>query len=121
MKIFNGKVIANKMEKTATVAVERIVAHPVYKKRVRRIKKYHVHDTFGTQPGQKVKFIACRPFSKLKRWKIISVVDLEKKKQPIVDSNKKKDLQDKSKIKSQKSKLQIKEEKKAKTKNKGKS
>ncbi len=71
MKIFTGKVISKKMEKTATVAVERTVIHPVYKKRMRRMKKYHVHDIFGTKVGQTVQFTASKPYSKTKRWKII--------------------------------------------------
>ena len=73
MKVFTGRVISKKMQKTATVAVERVVVHPIYKKRVRRIKKYQVHDDFGAQVGQVVKFAASRPFSKTKKWKIIEV------------------------------------------------
>ena len=80
MKIFTGRVIGKKMDKTATVAVERIVVHPVYKKRFKRIKKYHVHDEEGTKVGQKVKFIASKPYSKLKRWKILEIIDLNKDK-----------------------------------------
>lgn len=75
MKIFSGKVISTKMTKTATVAVERIVAHPVYKKRYKRVKKYHVHDDLGARVGQKVKFVASKPYSKLKRWKIIEIIE----------------------------------------------
>ena len=71
MKIFTGKVVSKKMEKTATVAVERIVVHRLYRKRFKRVRKYHVHDETGSEVGQVVKFIACKPFSKLKRWKII--------------------------------------------------
>jgi small subunit ribosomal protein S17 len=74
MKVFQGKVISTKMAKTATVAVERVVVHPVYKKRLRRIKKYHVHDEIGVKVGQRVAFVAARPLSKLKRWKIISII-----------------------------------------------
>lgn len=71
MKIFTGKVISKKMRKTATVAVTRTVVHPVYKKRVRRVKKYHVHDEHGVEVGQEVKFTACKPYSKTKKWKIL--------------------------------------------------
>ena len=78
MIILSGKVISNKMEKTATVVVERVVVHPLYKKRFRRSKKYHVHDTFGVKVGQTVKFVASKPFSRSKRWKIIEVVDKKK-------------------------------------------
>lgn len=78
MKIFTGKVIHTKMAKTATVAVERFVAHPIYKKRYKKIKKYHVHDELGAKIGQEVKFVASRPYSKLKRWKVIEIVDKSK-------------------------------------------
>jgi small subunit ribosomal protein S17 len=81
MKIFTGKVISTKMKKTATVAVGRVVKHPVYKKRFRRIKKYHVHDEIGVSDGQEVMFVACKPYSKLKRWKIIRIVEKSAKKQ----------------------------------------
>jgi len=79
MKILIGKVISKKMDKTATVAVERVVVHPLYKKRFKRIKKYHVHDDLGTQIGQVVKFVPSRPYSKLKRWKIVGIKGLDKK------------------------------------------
>jgi small subunit ribosomal protein S17 len=80
MKIFTGQVISTKMSKTATVAVERIVVHPMYKKRLKRIKKYHVHDELGVKVGDKVSFTACKPVSKLKKWKIIEVIGEKKEK-----------------------------------------
>ena len=70
MKVFTGYVISKKMDKTATVVVTRVIVHPVYKKRFKRIKKYHVHDEIGAKKGQKVKFVASRPFSKSKKWKM---------------------------------------------------
>ena len=78
MIILSGKVISKKMEKTATVVVERVVVHPLYKKRFKRSKKYHVHDTFGVKVGQTVKFVASKPYSRSKRWTIIEVVDTKK-------------------------------------------
>jgi len=72
MKIFKGKVIRNKMEKTATVAVERFITHPVYKKKIKRTRNYHVHDEKGVKIGDVVSFVASRPYSKLKKWKIIT-------------------------------------------------
>jgi small subunit ribosomal protein S17 len=74
MKAFTGRVISTKMPKTAVVAVERVVVHPVYKKRFKRVKKYHVHDEFKVKEGDVVKFVASRPYSKLKKWKIIEIV-----------------------------------------------
>lgn len=78
MKIFTGKVISTKMAKTATVNVERIVVNPIYKKRTKVIRKYHVHDELGAEVGQTVKFVATRPISKLKKWKITEIVEREK-------------------------------------------
>lgn len=80
MKIFTGRVTSVKMDKTATVAVERVVVHPIYKKRSKRIKKYHVHDELGTKVGDMVSFVATRPYSKLKKWKIIEVIGKRKEK-----------------------------------------
>jgi len=80
MKIFVGQVVSVKMPKTATVAVEKVVIHPVYKKRFKRIKKYHVHDEIGVSEGQTVKFVASKPYSKLKKWKILEVTDKKGKK-----------------------------------------
>ena len=73
MKTFTGIVIGKKMAKTATVAVERIIIHPVYKKRLKVTKKYQVQDDFDAQLGNKVDFVATKPISKLKRWKIVKV------------------------------------------------
>ncbi len=79
MKIFTGQVISTKMSKTATVAVERIVVHPIYKKRFKRTKKYQVHDELGVKVGDKVSFAASKPISKLKKWKIIEVLGEKKR------------------------------------------
>jgi len=79
MRSFTGKVISTKMSKTATVAVERIVVHPLYKKRFKRVKKYHVHDEIGVKVGDRVVFVDSRPYSKLKRWKIVEIVKKEAK------------------------------------------
>jgi small subunit ribosomal protein S17 len=75
MKIFTGKVIATKSAKTATVSVGRVTVHPIYKKRFRRQTKYLVHDELGVKIGDSVKFVACRPYSKMKKWKITEVVN----------------------------------------------
>lgn len=88
MKIFKGKVVSTKMEKTATVAVERVVVHPIYKKRYKRTKKYHVHDEFGTEAGQVVRFVACKPYSKLKKWKVVEIVSAPASKSPKIKTKK---------------------------------
>lgn len=80
MKIFIGKVISKKMEKTATVAVERVLVHPIYKKRYKRVKKYQVHDEVGVGVGQVVKFVASRPYSKTKKWRVVEILETKKQK-----------------------------------------
>lgn len=79
MKIFTGLVKSTKMDKTATVELTRIIAHPLYGKRLKRIKKYQVHDEMGAKMGQTVRFVATKPYSKSKKWKIIEIVDESKK------------------------------------------
>jgi len=74
MKIFIGKVISTKTPKTAGVSVERVVIHPLYKKRFRRSTKFLVHDEIGVKVGDMVTFADCKPVSKMKKWKIIEVV-----------------------------------------------
>ena len=74
MKVLTGKVISTKMAKTATVAVERTLVHKLYRKRFKRTKKYHVHDEFGAKVGEMVNFVDSKPFSKLKKWKVIKVL-----------------------------------------------
>lgn len=71
MKIFKGKITGMKMAKTITVEVERILAHPLYKKRFKRSKKYHVHSEIEHKIGDTVYFVECPPISKSKRWKEI--------------------------------------------------
>lgn len=75
MKIITGKVIFKKDERTAKVAVDRVVIHPIYKKRYTKTKNYAVHDTVGSKVDDTVKFAASKPYSKTKRWKIIEIVE----------------------------------------------
>jgi len=69
MKIFKGKITGMKMAKTITVEVERFLAHPLYKKRFKRNKKYQVHSEKEHKIGDTVAFSECPPISKTKRWK----------------------------------------------------
>lgn len=72
-RVLRGTVVATKMQDTATVAVERYVKHPKYKKFLRRTKKYLVHDAGNTaQVGDKVEIKESRPISKLKRFILIT-------------------------------------------------
>ncbi len=81
MKIFKGKVVSTKMAKTATVVVERILVHPIYKKRFKRVRKFQVHDELGVKVGDRVSFAATKPVSKLKKWKIRKVLGEKKKEE----------------------------------------
>jgi len=68
---FKGVVVKTAMKDTATVAVSRYVKHPKYKKYQTRTKKYLVHDPGNTaKEGDQVVIVACRPISKLKRFKL---------------------------------------------------
>ncbi len=70
-----GVVIGNKMDKSITVATDRFVAHPLYKKVVRRTTKFHAHDEDNTcNVGDVVRIRETRPLSKTKCWKLIEVV-----------------------------------------------
>ena len=71
-RILEGVVVSDKMDKTIVVKVERRVMHPVYKKFVRRSKKYHAHDE-GNQfkSGDTVRIRECRPLSRTKRWEVV--------------------------------------------------
>src|SRR3989344_44473 len=80
MKIITGKVISTKMKNTATVMVDSVFMHKLYGKRFKRSKKYHVHDEFGVQVGDVVNFVASKPFSKIKKWKILKTKETEKGK-----------------------------------------
>lgn len=70
-----GLVVSNKMDKTITVAVERRMQHPLYKKVIRRTKKFHAHDESNVcNIGDLVRIRESRPLSKMKRWRLIEVV-----------------------------------------------
>lgn len=72
-----GVVIGNKMKKTVTVLVERQVRHPLYKKTIKRKKKFLVHDEYEKcRVGDVVKIMETRPISKRKRWRIQEIVGL---------------------------------------------
>lgn len=71
-RVLRGTVVASKMQDTITVAVERYVKHPKYKKYMRRTKKYLVHDAGNTAlVGQKVEIKETRPMSKRKKFTLV--------------------------------------------------
>ena len=71
-----GIVVSDKMDKTVVVRVERTVAHPLYKKVLRRRKKYQAHDeTNVCALGDTVLIEECRPVSKHKHWRVLRVIE----------------------------------------------
>ena len=71
-----GVVVSNKMDKTAVVAVERRIQHPVYKKFIKRTTKFKAHDAKNEcQIGDTVKIMETRPLSKTKRWRVMEIVE----------------------------------------------
>ena len=71
-RILQGTVVSDKMDKTIVVKVERRVMHPVYKKFVRKSKKYHAHDEANQfKAGDSVRIRECRPLSRTKRWEVV--------------------------------------------------
>jgi small subunit ribosomal protein S17 len=72
-RILQGVVVSDKMDKTVTVQVERRFKHTLYKKFIRRSKKYAAHDeTNAVKIGDVVKIQECRPLSKRKKWEVIT-------------------------------------------------
>jgi|GraSoiStandDraft_30_1057271.scaffolds.fasta_scaffold2687347_2 small subunit ribosomal protein S17 len=70
-----GRVVSDKMEKTIVVAVENLVEHPLYKKRLRRTKRFQAHDESGeAHVGDVVRIGETRPISKNKTWRLLEVI-----------------------------------------------
>ena len=70
-----GEVISDKMDKTVVVQVTRKIPHPVYKKFVKRFKKFQVHvESVQPKMGDVVKISSMRPMSKNKRWRVSEIV-----------------------------------------------
>jgi small subunit ribosomal protein S17 len=75
-KTRSGVVTSNKMDKTITVAIERKVKHPLYGKFVKKTSKFHAHDEKNEcSIGDTVKIMETRPISKLKRWRLVEVIE----------------------------------------------
>ncbi|MGA9293617.1 MAG: 30S ribosomal protein S17 [Ignavibacteriaceae bacterium] len=74
-----GVVVSNKMEKTISVAIERRVPHPIYKKYFKKTTKLMAHDEKREcQVGDKVKIMETRPLSSKKRWRLVEIVEKAK-------------------------------------------
>ena len=69
-----GIVSSDKMTKTVTVRVDRLVKHPVYRKYVKRRKKFMAHDELGAKTGDKVRIMETRPLSARKRWRVVEIL-----------------------------------------------
>lgn len=75
-RILQGVVVSDAADKTIVVKVERRFAHPLYKKFIRRSKKYAAHDETNTAKiGDIVRIRECRPVSKRKTWELVSDAD----------------------------------------------
>jgi len=73
-RTLTGKVVSTKMRKTIAVEIERLVRHGMYGKFIRRTTKLLAHDEEGkTKEGDTVVIVPCRPLSRHKSWKVVSV------------------------------------------------
>ena len=74
-----GVVVSNKMEKSITVALERQVKHPIYKKFLKKTTKLMAHDEKNeANQGDTVRIMETRPLSKNKRWRLVEIVERAK-------------------------------------------
>lgn len=74
-----GRVVSDKMEKTVVVAVESLVTHPLYGRRIKQTKRLKAHsENNEARLGDKVKVMETRPLSKDKRWRVIEILEKAK-------------------------------------------
>ena len=74
-----GKVVSTKMDSTVSVLVTRVVSHPVYKKRIKKYKKYLSHvSSVVPKDGDIVKIVSTKPISKNKRWQVSEILQESK-------------------------------------------
>ena len=69
-----GVVTSDKMMMTVVVRVDRLVKHPIYRKYVRKRKKFMAHDEKGAKVGDKVRIVETRPMSARKRWRVVEII-----------------------------------------------
>ena len=75
-KIFVGRVVSNRMDKTVTVAVERRERHPLYGKYVTKTSKFMAHDEKNAcDVGDTVRIMETRPLSRRKRWRLVEILE----------------------------------------------
>lgn len=71
-----GRVVSDRMNKSVSVAIERVIKHPVYGKYVRRTSKVMAHDENNEcKTGDRVAISECRPISRHKSWRVVSVIE----------------------------------------------
>ncbi len=71
-----GRVVSDKMDKTVSVAIERLIKHPMYGKYIRRTSKVLAHDANNEcKPGDRVAISECRPISKNKSWQVVNIIE----------------------------------------------
>jgi small subunit ribosomal protein S17 len=76
VRTLTGQVVSNKMDKTISVAIERVVKHPTYGKFVRRTTKLLAHDENNeAKEGDTVSITPCRPLSRHKSWRLLAIVE----------------------------------------------
>ena len=76
VRTITGRVVSNKMDKTVSVLISRVVKHPIYGKYLRRSTKVLVHDEQNTcNAGDVVSISECRPLSKRKAWQLVEVLE----------------------------------------------
>ncbi len=74
-KVFTGKIISDKMDKTRIVQVTRTIKHPFYGKVMKKTKKFAVNDSKNeSHTGDSVSIVETRPLSKTKRWKLLKII-----------------------------------------------
>jgi small subunit ribosomal protein S17 len=75
-RTITGRVVSDKMDKSVSVAIERLIKHPVYGKYIRRTSKVMAHDAANEcKTGDRVAISECRPISKNKSWSVVSVIE----------------------------------------------
>jgi small subunit ribosomal protein S17 len=80
VRTITGRVVSNKMDKTITILVERLVKHPLYGKFIKRSTKLHAHDEANEcNEGDLVTITECRPLSKSKFYKLVKIVERSEK------------------------------------------
>lgn len=79
LRILTGRVVSNKMDKTITVRIERLVKHPLYGKYIKRSTKLLAHDEENQcREGDLVAITSCRPLSKRKAWRLVKILERAK-------------------------------------------